>query len=122
MIFLSPFCELSRLVSGFLQNFIRKFANGILLRQLSLYPWRPSVMFPIYSSSWHKNVELNCCLCVIKHSSIATSPPSTHQTIKNISSFRTLFLVLFFVNVPFHVKAIISKCIQMFTMAEDLNF
>lgn len=73
LFFLLPFCELSRLVSGFLENFIRKFAKGILLRQLSLYPWRPSVMFPIYSSSRHKNVEPNYYLCVLKHYSITTT-------------------------------------------------
>lgn len=58
--FLLPFCELSRLVSDFLHTCIRKFAKGILLRQLSVYPWRPSVMFPIYRSSRHKNVGLSC--------------------------------------------------------------
>lgn len=66
--FLSPFCTLSRLGSDFLHTFIRKLAKGILLRQLSLYPWRPSVMLPVYRSSRHKCwAELS--LHHLKHSS-----------------------------------------------------
>ena len=74
--FLLPFCELSRLVSDFLHTFIRKFAKGILLRQLSVYPWRPSVMFPIYRSSAQKCwAELH--LCGLKHSPSKATPSPT---------------------------------------------
>lgn len=72
--FLSPFCELSRLFTDFLHTFIRKFAKGILLRHLSLYPWRPSVMF-LEQSAQKYWTELSSCFKTLPLPKQPSAPP-----------------------------------------------
>ena len=93
-VFFLPFCELSRLVSDFLHTFIRKFAKGILLRQLSVYPWRPSVMFPIYRSSCTKMLGWAASLW-FKTFLLQSHPPQQYK-MYHILKFLYLSLLLLY--------------------------